>query len=141
MKIKERLKRLYYIYLHDYVYSTVDYVKNLGNDFIDIVKELKKPKTWSQLFFLLALISIITKNYTLFKIALPLVIIFGIIRHRVQRDYKKDLIRNALIKNNIIILEDEHERYKRNCFHSKKEPLEFDSWKVVELEKLKNNNK
>jgi len=105
------------------------------------VKAFKDPLTWTRIFIVVSVYAIVSKNYTMFKIAIPLVIVFGIIRQRKERGYKRNLIKNALLKNNDIILGDEYKKYTRNCFHSKKEALGFEPWKTVELDKLKNNNK
>ena len=140
MKLKDYLRKVYYLYLHDYIYSLAYYLKSLWDDFIDLVKEFKKPQTWSSLFFVVSFIAIATKKYTLFKFALPLFIIFGILKHRVRRDYKKNLIKNALLKNNDVILKKEYESYERKCYHSRKKPLDFQTWKMVEFGKVKKNN-
>jgi len=50
-------------------------------------------------------------------------------------------MKNALVKNNILILEEEYAKYKRDCFHAKKCELGFEDWKANELQKVQTNNK
>ena len=135
------LRKVYYHHLHDYIYSFVYYLKGVGDNLIELLSEFKNPKTWSTLLIFASIYAIITKNYSLFTWLIPMLVLVGMIRQKRTRSYKKELMKNALLKNNIIILEDEYEKYKRDCKFSKKCELGFEDWKAEELDKIQKNNK
>lgn len=126
------LKRWYYLYVYDHLYSWWYSIKELGKVF----DEIKNPRTWSALFYVMAIYSFITGNRKLFYWSVPLIFLVYVVRQRDTGYYKDNIKEKALRTDNLIILEDIYDKYKRKCHFTEQEPLEFELWKDLEKNKL-----
>jgi len=120
-------------------YSIYHSIKSIGLEVGDLLLQLKKPRTWFAILIFVMVYGIITKDILLLKWAPISILIVYWLRQRIDGKYKRELKLKALMHNNDIILKEEYEKYKRTCYFSKKEALDYELWKKEELTELKSN--
>lgn len=124
--------------MYPYLYG----IKELKNDFLEIIRLFKKPKTWSAILYATFLIAIYIRNYNLMWWTIPLISLVYFIRNKRENLWKAELYEKD-IKNNIDsdIVNEHYERYKKQCYFARKEFLSFDEWKQSEIKRLDERNK
>ena len=113
-------------------------VKSLIMDLADLLSALKRAKTWSFILYATFFLAVWYKNYTLMKIALPLILLLYIIRQDKEPDFQKAKKDRAFLRNDTKRIEGYYEKYKSACYFSRprKEPLNYEDYKKEELRKL-----
>ena len=125
--------------LYDLWYSVYFSVKDVAVDVYDFIKEFKKPKTWLYILFLGLFYSILKRDFLMFKILTPLAVVAYVVTKRSEGLYKNEMRIRAFKNNNDLVLKEEYERYKKECFFKKSIVIEYELWKQQELQKIKNN--
>lgn len=133
------MRKVFYHWVYDPIYSIWYSVKDIGLEIIGFLQEFKKPNTWSSILYVACFYAFMTKNFTLFKWLIPSIVVVYIIRQRIDGRYRHEIYQNALLNNNNTILEEEYERYKRECHFTKQSALDYTQWKEQEQNKLKSS--
>lgn len=128
-----------YNFVYDPLYSLWYSVKEFFRDLADMVEEIKKPRTWLSVLYIVSFYSIFYKKWTLFRWLIPCIIIVYIIRQRVDGRYRRDIKKKAFLTNNETILKEEYRKYQRDCYFSHKDNLSYELWKEHEINQLKNH--
>lgn len=131
-----KIKRWIYYNVYDPVYSVWYSFKDICLSGIDMLAEFKKPSAWSSILYIVTFYAIIMKKTYLFKWTIPGIIIVYVIRQRVDGAYRKALKEKAFLHNDEMILQDEYEKYKKECFFTKEPVKDFLFWKQAEVEKI-----
>ena len=120
------------------VYST----KYLLEDFISILGEIKKPKTWLSILYVGVGYGIYTQNSAMVKIATPLILIIYIIRQKIDGSYRKDkFLHDVLRSRDTYIVKEYYENYLKSCKIKKIIPHEYNIWKTKQIKNYYKNNK
>lgn len=131
-------KRKLYETIYPYWYG----IKELGNDFIDIISQFKKPRTWSAILYATFLIAVYVRNYNLMLWTIPLILLVYFIRNKKENLWKAELYEKDINNNiNSDIVKEHYERYKKQCYFAKKDYLPFEEWRQSELKRLEEKNK
>ena len=102
-----------------------------------LFESIKKPKTWFYAALGIATYGAYYKKYNVIKAMLPIIIILYIIRQKIEGSYRRSLLTNDLSKNkDTEIVKQAYENYKKKCFFSNSEPLEYEQWKQREINKM-----
>ena len=123
----------------EFVYLLWYSLKAFADEIVALILALKKPDTW---FYLTIATFIITAYYRMFDAMLwsiPIMIFIYIIRQKQEGIYKAKLKENAFLKGDENILQEEYEKYVRNCFYKipKVSPLSYEELKQKEKEEIK----
>lgn len=113
-------------------------LKAFTNEMISLIMAFKKPETW---FYLAIATFIITAYYRKIGVMLwsiPMMIIIYIIRQKQEGIYKAQLKEKAFLRGDEDILQEEYEKYIKNCFYKipKVSPMSYDEWKLKEKEEI-----
>ena len=120
----------------DVPFLVYDSFRALVMDLVHMFKTLKKASTWSFILYATFFVGAYYRNYTVMKIALPLMIVVYILRRRVEPEFTESLKERAFLKNKEIEIREYYERYKTRCKFSRVQPLEFEDYKQEELKKI-----
>src|SRR3990167_10088313 len=118
-------------------YLVYDSLKSLVMDLVGLAASLKKAKTWSFILYATFFLAVYYKNYIVMKIALPLILILYILRRQKEPEFNTALRKRAFLNNNDKEIMEHYEKYKKQCFYSKAEPLSYEDYKREEIEKFK----
>lgn len=112
-------------------------LKELANDFLGLIKELKKPITWSFIFYAVFGYAVWTNNMNLMAWVVPVLLVIYVYRQKIEGAYKRDAFEKYLKDNvdNDIVYE-YYEKYQRDCKYKKVEPLEYPEWKKQEIKRI-----
>lgn len=107
-----------------------------------LLEELKKPKMWATILYIIFFGSVYARNYTVMKWTLPMILIVYLVRQKRDRKYIGEMFIRDLRKDNDTDLVKEHyERYSKQCFFSKTEPISFEEWKKNEIVRIDEKRK
>jgi len=139
IKIKERIKSFYYDYIYDTVYSIYYSILDLLKGFVDLIKELKKPKTWVLILYVVLFLAVYyQKTEWVGYIALAVAIIYFLMQKK-DGAYKHKLYNNAVKYNNKYLLNKFYEKYCIKQKYKKQPVKQYSDWYEEELKKLKIN--
>ena len=124
MKLKELLYLVWYS------------IKSLFTDLLEFFSALKKAKTWSFILYATFFLGVYYRNYTVMKIALPAILLLYILRQNKEPDYNKSVRDRAFQQGDDEKIKLYYDRYKKQCYYSRKEPLSYDDYKKAEIRKL-----
>ena len=110
------------------------------DDLIETLEELKKPKTWSSILYLVLFVGAYLRNWVLVKIAFPLIILVYVVRQRVDGKYKTELYDKSFLNDDSKFIERAYEKYKRDCLYKNIAPLELEKWKEKEIIAISKRN-
>ena len=111
--------------------------KSLVMDLVELAESFKKAKTWSFILYATFFLAVYYKQYTLMKIALPIILILYVIRQDKEPEYNKELKEKAFLKGDDKEMLRYYQRYKKQCYFSKKEALSYEDYKANEVKELK----
>lgn len=134
------LLRMYYRLVYDQLYSIWYSLKDIASEMWGFILEFKKPNTWSTLLYIACFYAFMTKNFQLFLWLIPGIALVYLIRQRVDGRYRHEMYISALMSDNDMLLQDDYEKYKRECFFTKQSCLDYTQWKESEKNKLKSNS-
>lgn len=112
-------------------------VKSLIVDLFEFLNSLKKAKTWSFILYATFFLGVYYKNYTVIKIALPLILLLYIIRQNKEPDYNRVVREKAFMSGEDERIMVYYKKYCKQCFFANTTPKSFEEYKVVETKKLK----
>ena len=133
---KEKVLSFLFNWLYEPLYLLWFSIKDAWLGVIETLAELKKPRTWLAILTGTIFVAFITKRYDLFKWFIGLMIIVYVIRQKVDGRYKHMMRINALMDDNNFVLEPYYERYRKECRFTRREPLDYESWKKEEIKKV-----
>ena len=113
-------------------------IKSLLGDFVNLLLEFKRPETWFYILMAAFMFAAYYREITVIKWLVPLILIIYIIRHKQEGKYHTDLVEKAFLKGDDTILQEEYEKYIRDCFYKKLSPYSYDEWKSKEKKEIEN---
>lgn len=129
-------RKIVYSYLYEPLYSVWYSARQIGNDAVDLAKELKRPNTWSAILYVACFYAFMKRDLTLFTWLIPAIVFVYVYRQRVDGRYRGELKKKAFLNNDKIVLEEEYEKYKRECHFTKQVALDYTQWVETEKRKL-----
>ena len=105
MKLKDILFLLWYS------------IKDILMDFVRLLDELKKPRTWSFILYASLFLIAYYRKLTLTNavIVLSLILLVYVVRQHKDPDFNKAVKEKAFLKNDDDKIKDYYEQYKRQC--------------------------
>ncbi len=120
-------------------YLIYDSIKSLVMELVELANSIKKAKTWSFILYATFFLAVYFKQYTLMKIALPLILVLYVMRRQKEPEFNLALKRRAFLTNNDEEIREYYKQYERICYFTfpRREPLSYEDYKKEEIEKLK----
>jgi hypothetical protein len=135
----DKIKEWYYEKFFDYVYLCwYSFKELLWDNVISIFKEIKNPTTWQWMFYILIGYSVWLKRWDVLKILIIPTLLIYLVRQKREGTYNKSKREIALRNDWHYFVLKEYNKYKKECFFKKSEPLTLETWKQKELDKIDN---
>ncbi len=112
--------------------------KSLVLDLVEFLGAFKRAKTWSFILYAGLFLIMYYKKLTQTNaiIIISLILIIYIIRQNKEPSYNKALKEKIFLKNDEEQIKVYYDKYKRQCFFAKKEPLDYDNYRKEEIKKI-----
>jgi len=115
-------------------------VRTFFTDVVELILELRNPKSISYILLGIMFIAAYYRNYRLLYILAPVVLFIKIARDRIEGKFTYELFERDLKngKNSNLVMQYFH-KYTKKCSFANKLPLKFDEWKEEEIKKIESN--
>ncbi len=110
----------------------------LWGDLVSTLSILKRAKTWSYVFYAILFIMAYYGKLTLlngFLVASAIFVLY-MIRQRKEPEFNVLLTEQAFLQNDDEIIRKHYNRYVKECFYTKHQPVEYEEYKKEEKLKI-----
>jgi hypothetical protein len=123
--------------IFDYIYLVwYSFKELLWDNIVTILREIKRPATWSIIFYCLLGYSLWVKDMRLFRLLIVPTILIYLLRQKREGAYRVPMKIYAIKHNMEYLINKEYEKYKKECYFNNSEPKQLEQWKSEQVERF-----